>query len=63
MTIEEAIVRFFRMDDRNRYCHTNPWSVYTRFTMIPLLRLAVWSMAWLNEGMKDATPEYKSWLH
>lgn len=48
MTIEGAIARFFRMDDRTRHRHANPWSVYTRFTMIPLLGLAVWSRVWLQ---------------
>lgn len=48
MTVEQAIARFFRMDERNRRRHSNPWSVYTRFTMIPLMGLAVWSRVWLQ---------------
>lgn len=28
--------------------HANPWSVYTRFTMLPLLALAIWSRVWVG---------------
>lgn len=28
--------------------HANPWSVYTRMTVLPLFVLAVWSRAWLG---------------
>jgi Family of unknown function (DUF6653) len=36
------------MDDRARRRHSNPWSVYSRFTMVPLLALAFWSRVWLG---------------
>ncbi len=48
MTLEKVLARAFRMDDEARRRHTNPWSVYTRFTMIPLIGLAVWSRVWLH---------------
>jgi len=28
--------------------HANPWSVYTRFTCLPLIILAIWSRIWLG---------------
>ena len=48
MTLEQKIARGFRMDEGARRRHSNPWSVYSRFPMIPLLGLAFWSRAWLD---------------
>jgi len=28
--------------------HANPWSVWSRFTVLPLLVLAIWSRVWLG---------------
>lgn len=28
--------------------HANPWSVYTRFTALPLISIAVWSREWFG---------------
>ena len=28
--------------------HANPWSVWTRFTCMPLLVLAIWSWSWIG---------------
>ena len=36
------------MDDKARRRHANPASVYSRFSMIPLLTLAFWSRVWLS---------------
>lgn len=36
------------MDDAAWARHANPWSVYSRMTILPLLALAVWSRAWLG---------------
>ncbi|MEM7178996.1 MAG: DUF6653 family protein [Pseudomonadota bacterium] len=30
--------------------HANPWSVYSRFSCLPLLVLAVWSRVWIGWG-------------
>ncbi|KGM49993.1 DUF6653 family protein [Pseudooceanicola atlanticus] len=30
--------------------HANPWSVYTRYSVLPLFVLAVWSRDWLGWG-------------
>ncbi len=36
------------MDGASWARHANPWSVYTRFTTLPLLVLAIWSRMWLG---------------
>lgn len=38
----------FGMDERTWARHANPWSVWTRYTALPLLVLAVWSRDWLG---------------
>ena len=48
MTLEQKIAQLFRMDETARQRHCNPWSVYSRFSMIPLLGLAFWSRLWLG---------------
>ncbi len=48
MTLEKYVARAFHMDDEARRRHSNPWSVYTRFTMIPLIGLAIWSRTWIH---------------
>lgn len=36
------------MDDATWARHANPMSVYSRFTALPLLSLAIWSRVWLG---------------
>ena len=36
------------MDDETWSKHSNPWSVYTRFTTLPLISFAFWSREWLG---------------
>ena len=48
MTSEQKIARLFKMDEKARRRHSNPWSVYSRFSMIPLLGVAFWSRVWLG---------------
>lgn len=36
------------MSDATWRRHANPWSVWTRFTILPLLIVAVWSRVWLG---------------
>lgn len=40
--------RAMTMDEETWARHANPWSVYTRFTCLPLLALAIWSRVWLG---------------
>ncbi|MGR3503779.1 DUF6653 family protein [Pseudaestuariivita sp.] len=42
--------RLMRMDDAAWRRHANGWSVATRFTVLPLIALALWSRTWLGWG-------------
>jgi hypothetical protein len=48
MTLERTIAASFNMDEATWARHANPWSVWTRFTVLPLLILAIWSRVWLG---------------
>jgi hypothetical protein len=48
MTMEARIARAHRMDDAAWARHANPWSVWTRVPILPLLALAVWSRVWIG---------------
>lgn len=48
MTFEKKIAAFFALDEEGWQRHSNPWSVITRFTVLPLLVLAAWSHAWFG---------------
>ncbi len=40
--------RMMGMDDATWARHANPFSVYSRFSILPLMTLAIWSRAWLG---------------
>lgn len=46
MNIEKTIANLFKMDETTWSRHANPWSVGTRFTVLPLLILSIWSRVW-----------------
>ncbi|WP_107669242.1 DUF6653 family protein [Cyanothece sp. BG0011] len=48
MTLEQKIANSFQMSDEVWERHTNPWSVWTRLTVLPLIILGVWSRIWLG---------------
>ncbi|MEM8790767.1 MAG: DUF6653 family protein [Pseudomonadota bacterium] len=48
MDIFAASERLMGMDDRVWARHANPWSVYTRFSCLPLIVLAIWSRDWIG---------------
>jgi hypothetical protein len=48
MTLETRIAGLFRLTDENWMRHANPWSVRTRYSVLPLLILAFWSRIWLG---------------
>jgi len=48
MDIFKSAERLMGMDDAAWRRHANPWSVYTRFTCLPLIVLAIWSRVWLG---------------
>ena len=47
-TLEACIARAFRMSDAVWARHANPWSVWTRLSVLPLIALAVWSRVWIG---------------
>jgi hypothetical protein len=49
MTFERHIANAFRMDDATWARHANPWSVWTRVSILPLLFLAAWSRVWIGD--------------
>lgn len=46
MSLMQTLTRTFHMTDQVWQKHTNPWSVWTRYSALPLLVLAVWSRVW-----------------
>lgn len=48
MDVFKLSERLMSMDDAVWARHANPWSVYTRFTCLPLIALAIWSRVWLG---------------
>ncbi|MEW2914437.1 DUF6653 family protein [Leisingera sp. JC11] len=45
-----ASERLMRMDDAAWARHANPWSVFSRMSVLPLMTLAIWSRVWLGWG-------------
>ncbi|MFC1236326.1 DUF6653 family protein [Vibrio sp. F74] len=37
-----------KMDDDSWAKHSNPWSVYTRFTLLPLISISFYSQHWIG---------------
>ena len=50
MDLFKGAERSMGMDDAPWARHANPLSVWTRFTCLPLLILAIWSRIWLGWG-------------
>lgn len=48
MDIFEKAKSVMRMDDAAWRRHANPWSAWTRFSVLPLFAVAVWSRVWLG---------------
>lgn len=48
MDLFERAERLMGMTDAVWARHASPWSVYTRFTMLPLFALAVWARTWVG---------------
>ncbi len=48
MNIGDYIAALFRMDDDTWERHANPWSVWSRATVLPGLILAAWSRVWIG---------------
>ncbi len=48
MTIEKKIAKAFNLNDENWMRHANPWSVGTRYSVLPVIVLAFWSRIWIG---------------
>lgn len=48
MNITRLAEKLMAMDEESWQRHSNPWSVYTRFSILPLLSLAFWSREWIG---------------
>lgn len=48
MTLERRIADLFNLNDDNWMRHANPISVWTRYSVLPIMVLALWSRAWIG---------------
>ncbi len=48
MTLERKIAKLFKLTDENWMKHANPWSVWTRYSVLPIIVLAFWSRVWIG---------------
>jgi hypothetical protein len=47
-TADTRIARLFGLTGDGWMRHANPWSVWTRFAVLPLLALTAWSRVWIG---------------
>ncbi|MDJ0796239.1 MAG: hypothetical protein QNJ51_05285 [Calothrix sp. MO_167.B12] len=48
MTVEQSLTKLFQMSDEVWEHHANPWSVWTRYSGLPILVLSIWSRVWMG---------------
>jgi hypothetical protein len=48
VTLERKIAKAFNLTDENWMRHANPWSVWTRYSVLPIIVLAFWSRIWIG---------------
>lgn len=48
MTTERKIARIFNLTEENWEKHSNPWSVWTRYSVLPIIVVAFWSRTWIG---------------
>ena len=48
MNIERKIARIFNLTDENWMKHSNPVSVWTRYSVLPIIVIAFWSRIWIG---------------
>ena len=63
MTLEKRISKLFKMSDDVWARHANPWSVWTRYSTMPLLALSVWSRAWIGWWSLIPVAESLAWVY
>lgn len=49
MNVTRLAEQLMAMDEASWQRHSNPWSVYSRFTILPLMSLAFWSREWIAD--------------
>ena len=47
-TSEQRVAKLFRLEGDNWVRHANPVSVWTRFAILPVLALSIWSRDWIG---------------
>ncbi|WFB35085.1 hypothetical protein P3T73_13040 [Kiritimatiellota bacterium B12222] len=47
-SFESQLSKLFAMSDATWERHAHPWSVWTLFTVLPVLIIAIWSRVWLG---------------
>lgn len=62
MTLERKLASALSMDDAAWLRHANPWSVWTRASVLPLVILAVWSRHWLGAWSYVAILASIAWM-
>jgi hypothetical protein len=45
---ENKVAKLFGLTGENWMRHANPWSVWTRFAVVPLLAISIWSRDWIG---------------
>jgi len=48
MTLERKIAGVFNLTDENWMKHANPISVWTRYSVLPIILFSVWSRLWID---------------
>jgi hypothetical protein len=48
MAYEQKIAKAFNLTDDNWMRHANPWSVWTRYSVLPVIIAAFWSRVWIS---------------
>lgn len=48
VTSENKVAKLFGLTGENWMRHANPWSVWTRFAVPPLLAISIWSRDWIG---------------
>lgn len=62
MTLERKFAAAMSMDDATWLRHANPWSVWSRASVLPLVILAVWSREWLGNWSWAAVAAAVAWM-
>jgi hypothetical protein len=62
VTLERKLASAMSMDDETWLRHANPWSVWSRASVLPLVILAVWSRAWLGPWAWAAIGVSVAWM-